>query len=274
MTIENQLKGPTVNLSLQLFVLCLTSSLVAAEVGPLVIVGGGGTPDDVLREFVQIGGGAKAIVAILPQASSRTNRGLDSVEMFTKLQVASAYRVELDDPKNARELINKATAVWFPGGQQGRLYDALNEAGLIEFLQTRHRAGILFGGTSAGAAIMSEVMIPGAPDKPGLVIGNTPIRKGLGLASDLIIDQHFIARGRINRLLGAVLDHQDRVGVGVGESTAIVVRGGTFIVMGKGSVVVIDGRQASLSQGKLGSLQSGTDMALHVLKAGQSFRFK
>ena len=112
------------NLSLRLSVLGVlyfTSSLIAVEAGPLVIVGGGGTPEDVRREFVDMGGGLKAIVAVLPQASNRPDRGLAAVEAFTKLGVSRAYRVDLGDPEKARALINEATVIWFPGGSQARL---------------------------------------------------------------------------------------------------------------------------------------------------------
>ena len=78
----------------------------------------------------------------------------------------------------------------------------------------------------------------------------------------------------MDRLLSAVLDHPDRIGVGIGEATAIIVRNGTFTVMGKGSVTVIDARKATIPKGKSGSLQSGLGVALHVFKAGQTFRFK
>ena len=254
--------------------MCLGHVLMSAEPGTLVIVGGGGTPESVHKHFVELAGGKKARIAVLPQASNRPNRGEASVEVYSKLGAGEVYSVSLDDPKKARTLINKATAIWFPGGSQAQLYESLDEAGLVDFVRARHQAGIPCAGTSAGAAIMSEVMIPNAPKKPGLVAGNTPIIKGLGLVSELIIDQHFVARHRMNRLMSAVLDHPDRIGVGIGEATAIVVHGGRFTVKGKGSVTIIDARKARISKGKPGSLQSGLGIGLHVFKAGQTFRFK
>ena len=254
--------------------LLLSCALNAGEPGPLVIVGGGGTPEVVRKHFVELAGGKKARIAVLPQASSRPNRGEASVEVYSKLGAGEVYSVSLDNPEKARAMIEKATAIWFPGGSQEQLYQELDKAGLVDFVRARHQAGLPCAGTSAGAAIMSEVMIPNAPEKPGLIKGNTPITRGLGLASQLIIDQHFVVRHRMDRLLSAVLDHPDRIGVGIGEATAIVVHGGKFTVMGKGSVVVIDARKARIPKGKPGSLQSGLGVALHVFKAGQTFRFK
>ena len=209
--------------------LLLSYTLNAGEPGALVIVGGGGTPEMVRKHFVELAGGKKARIAVLPQASSRPNRGEASVEVYSKLGAGEVYNVTLDDPKKARVLINKATAIWFPGGSQQQLYQELDKAGLVDFIRGRHRAGVPCAGTSAGAAIMSEVMIPNAPEKPGLIKGNTPITRGLGLAPQLIIDQHFVARHRMDRLMSAVLDHPDRIGVGIGEATAIVVHGGNKV---------------------------------------------
>jgi cyanophycinase len=121
---------------------------------------------------------------------------------------------------------------------------------------------------------MSAVMIPAMPEKPGLRTGNTPTTLGLGLVPGLIIDQHFIARRRMNRLLSAVLDHPEHIGVGIGEATAIIVRGNHFIVMGKNSVIVIGSRTAKRVRSGNGKLQSAAGVKLHVLKAGQEFCFE
>jgi len=238
------------------------------EPGTVIIVGGGKVPESVMNQFVQLAGGKNARIAVLPQASGRSTRGQSSVATFTALG-ADAYIVPLDDLAVARALVEKATGVWFPGGSQAKLYNELRDAKLIDMLRARHQAGLTFGGSSAGAAIMSEVMISRAPKTPGLIVGNTPTVEGLGLTKQLIIDQHFIARGRMSRLLSAVLDHPDRLGVGIDESTAIVVDQGHFTVMGKGSVVIIDAHQAKAPTAKSGDLQSSSGITMHVLKAGQ-----
>ena len=103
---------------------------------------------------------------------------------------------------------------------------------------------------------------------------NTPTTAGLGLAPGLIIDQHFIARRRMNRLLSAVIDHPNHLGVGIGEATAIIVRGKNFTVMGENSVIVIDPRAAKLAKPEKGKLQSAVGLKLNVLKPGQKFLFE
>ena len=254
------------------FLFCFSCAVRAAEPGPLVIVGGGGTPLAVRQHFVKLAGGKAARIAVLPQASAREDRGVSSEKMFSELG-AKVFIVELKNPKAARARLDEATAIWFPGGSQEVLYAALEKAGLVKYIRDRHARGLPIGGTSAGAAVMSAVMIPAMPDNPALRSGNTPTIPGLGLAPGLIIDQHFIVRRRMNRLLSAVIDHPDLLGVGIGETTAIIVRGRRFTVMGENSVIVIDPSEAKQAHPAKGKIQSATGLRLHVLKAGHEFLF-
>ena len=127
-------------------------------------------------------------------------------------------KIDLADLAQAKIQITKATGIWFSGGDQSRLMTALRGAGMTELIQQRHRAGVPIGGTSAGAAVMSKEMIIDAPKVAGLLAGNTPMGTGLGLAPEMIVDQHFVKRGRMSRLLSAVLDHEDLLGVGIDEA--------------------------------------------------------
>ena len=256
-----------------IFLFCFSCAVRAAEPGPLVIVGGGGTPLAVRQHFVKLAGGNDVRIAVLPQASAREDRGESSVKMFSELG-AKVFIVKLENPEAARARLDEATAIWFPGGSQAALYDALKKADLVKYIRDRHADGLPIGGNSAGAAVMSAIMIPRMPEKPGLRAGNTPTTPGLGLAPGLIIDQHFIVRRRMNRLLSAVIDHPEHIGVGIGEATAIIVRGNHFTVMGKNSVVVINSRTAKRVRSGNGKLQSAAGVKLHVLKAGQEFRFE
>ncbi len=242
--------------------------------GALVIVGGGGTPDVVIDKMVALAGGTEANVVILPQASSREDRGQSSVEMFTRRHVKTIDIVETDTSQDAREKIGKANLIWFPGGQQKQLMEALTKADLIDPIIARQKAGCVVGGTSAGAAVMALDMIPSAPEKQALRHDNTPVIPGLGLAPNLIVDQHFVARSRMNRLLSAVVDHPNRVGVGIGERTAVILRNGAFDVLGEGSVVIIDARQSSIAATERGQLQAAKDIQLHLLKSGARFEFE
>jgi cyanophycinase len=148
---------------------------------------------------------------------------------------------------------------------------AIAGTGLDDTIRERHRAGVVVGGTSAGAAVMSAVMITGEADLQSVSAGKTVTADGLGLWPDAIVDQHFLRRQRVNRLIAAVLDHPLLVGVGIDEATAVVVRGPRIDVLGRSAVVVIDARPAHVSSTSNGAVQAATDVRLHVLRAGMSW---
>ena len=115
----------------------------------------------------------------------------------------------------------------------------------------------MIGGTSAGAAVMSKVMITGTGDaKDGKVA--PPLGEGLGLWSGAIVDQHFVKRGRETRLRAAIQAHPELLGVGIDESTFVIVKGNEFEVGGKSTVLVLDAR-------------GGGEMKRTELKAGGKF---
>ena len=139
-------------------------------------------------------------------------------------------------------------------------------------IRQRYASGTTVGGTSAGAAVMSAVMITGDADLQSITAGKTKTAGGFGLLPGAIVDQHFQKRQRMNRLISAVLDHPRLVGIGVDEKTAIIVsEGRRFEVIGDSSVVVIDARRARANPAADGALAAGTGLNLHILKPGMSF---
>jgi cyanophycinase len=203
--------------------LCVTASLAMglagcaasakhAQPGALVIVGGGGTVEPIR-------------VVVLPQASSVEKRGEEAAQMWRDSGAAKSSVVEFGDVAAARAAIAAADLVWIGGGDQSQFMKEAGDAGLLDFLRERHRSGVVFGGTSAGAAVMSPHMLTGNPeDAPEkLAPGSVEIVSGLGLFPGAIVDQHFVVRRRNNRLLSAVLTHPDHVGFGIDERTALIV---------------------------------------------------
>jgi cyanophycinase len=207
--------------------------------GTLFICGGGKIPEDALGYFVELAGGPKAHLVIVTTASETA----DTAEVESRLEFWRRQKIaELtvlhtrdrhiaDDP-NFSAPLDTATGVWFIGGHQQRVTDA--------YLGTRtekaikgvlHRGGVV-GGTSAGAAIMSQLMIAGGtPDHPELGFG-------LGFLPGTLVDQHFLKRKREKRLLHALGEYPKLVGVGVDENTALIVHGRKFTVRGESGVVV------------------------------------
>ena len=259
--------------------LCLTSSgtTLASDAprGHLLIIGGNGTTPSIVTRAVESAGGAAGRVVIFPQASELPETGDNAVKMWTEAGIGRADVADVRKPAEAIALVQRATFVWFPGGDQTRLMKAFDGTGIPDAIRARYVAGALVGGTSAGAAVMSRVMITGdAFDLQSITAAKTDTKPGLGLFPEAIVDQHFLKRQRMNRLISAVLDHPDLVGIGIDEATALFVTDRRFEVLGKSSVVVIDARRATVDKTPADQLATGRNLTLSVLKEGQTFRIK
>jgi cyanophycinase len=256
--------------------------------GTLIIVGGGDRDEALMHRFVELAGGrGHARVALLPMASEdAAEAGAELKEEFTGYGVdAFVYLVNHDqanDPARFRQL-DSATGIWFGGGDQLHLTDALGGTASLRAIQARYQAGAVLGGTSAGAAIMSDSMITGNQSPPGDTTGyygdefpaiaphRIQVIPGLGFLHGAVVDQHFIKRERHNRLLSAVLERPGLVGVGIDESTAIeVAPDGHWTVLGLSDVIVYDARQARISR-HTGDLFGATDLRMHILPPGSTY---
>jgi cyanophycinase len=121
--------------------------------------------------------------------------------------------------------------------------DVLADPELLAAVRARFAAGVVFGGTSAGAAVMSARMITGEGDFTVIDGDAVEVRPGLGFVGGVIVDQHFVRRQRQNRLFGLVLKHPQERGVGIDEDTALLVTDGRHAeVVGRGPVVVVDAK--------------------------------
>jgi cyanophycinase len=239
---------------------------LAPSRGAIVAVGGGGTTDVIVRRTLDLAGGRNAVVAVLPQSSAVANAGDSSVKMWLDAGAKSARKLDFEDP-GAKDALEGATLIWIPGGDQNRFMKAIAGTGLDELIRARNRAGTVVGGTSAGAAVLSEMMITGEADLQSLTSGKTVLAKGLGLWADGIFDQHFLARQRTNRLLSAVLDHPTLLGVGIDEATAVIVHDGHLEVLGRSAVVVFDARRAKVEKTEAGQ-RVATGLGTSVLRDG------
>ncbi len=214
------------------------------EAGVLIVAGGGSIPADLRPRALDLAGGKNARVLIVPWASQREDAGPGTVATW---QEAGATDVTVipDDAGKARKAIEESDLIWLVGGSQVRLMEAFRQRELIEAVRTSHGQGTVIAGTSAGAAVMSRYMITGNAELKSLVADSTELVEGLGLWQGVIVDQHFLARQRWARLFTAVASHPDQIGVGIDERTAVIVDpDGSWQVMGRGPVVVIDGRKS------------------------------
>ena len=212
--------------------LCLGGEPSSPVPGSLVIVGGGKLPDGVRDEFVKRAGGAgKARLVVVPTASEDAEKPEEAesyLAAWRKYQPAALTLVHKPDAEGLKPL-TEATGVWLSGGDQSRLTAAYKgqpvEAELLALLK---RGGVI-GGTSAGAAVMSDPMITGG--NPVATTG-----PGFGFLPGVLVDQHFTQRKRLPRLQGVLEQSPGVVGLGIDESTAIVVSGRDVRIVGEGTV--------------------------------------
>jgi cyanophycinase len=231
--------------------------------GSLVIVGGGILPESVRDRFLELAGGKKsAKLVVIPTASALADRtqNYKSYAYWRAQGVGSVSMLNTLDPKKANDPLfvkplTEATAAWLGGGDQTRLAGAYHGTAVERELRRLLDRGGVVGGTSAGASVMSSIMITGG--NPQARIGT-----GFGLLPDVVIDQHFENRRRQDRLLGVLALYPRCLGLGIDEQTAVVVHGHTFTVVGMANVVVClppgEGVPASVQQvlrpGEVGDL--------------------
>jgi cyanophycinase len=209
---------------------------VGASTGTLVIVGGGVLPDSIRARFLELAGGKKARLVVIPTASGRADRLMRSFRYWKTQRVASLVMLDASDRARANnprfvKPLREATGVWIGGGDQSRLTDIYRGTAVERELQKLLARGGVIGGTSAGASVMSSVMI----------LGGNPLPKvgtGFGLFPGVVIDQHFHNRKRLERLLNVLAIHPECLGIGIDEQTAVVVRGRTITVLGNANVRV------------------------------------
>ncbi|HEX5577141.1 MAG TPA: cyanophycinase [Gemmatimonadaceae bacterium] len=260
----------------------------AASRGNLVIVGGGPIPEAITRRFVDLAGGrGKARIAVLPMASSVASTGPDKVAELRALG-ADAFVLNVKRPDaDADSVVNaleSASGIWFSGGDQSRIMTALGGTRAAAAIRGRYLGGAVIGGTSAGAAVMSATMITGderriGGDRPPsdssqayitIDRDNIVTTAGFGLIGGAIIDQHFVRRKRQNRLVSLVLENPAQLGVGIDESTAILVRpDGRWEVAGASVAVIFDARGGRVTP--KGTTLGAAEVRMHVLPSGSVF---
>jgi cyanophycinase len=256
--------------------------------GHLLIVGGGTQPTELVAHFVELAGGpGRARIAVLPMASGSPESGPDKAGQLRALGadvfVLDVTRAQAAGDSAAR-LLDDATGVWFTGGDQSRLTAAILGTPVLDAVRARWRAGAVVGGTSAGAAVMSDSMLTGAQfragedtagfhgdEYPRVARGSIPLAPAFGFVRGALVDQHFLRRERHNRLLSVVLERPWLLGVGIDEGTALRVHpDGRWTVLGASAAVVYDARRARVTPPGAPAL-GAAEVRMHLLPAGSTF---
>lgn len=205
--------------------------------GSLVICGGGRIPEEVKTRFIDLAGGRSARIVVIPTANGNADKLDDNAALAPWKQLGVAWvrllhtrsRDRANDPSFWQPLV-EATGVWLTGGKQHRLTEAY--VGTEVELQLKElllRGGVI-GGSSAGAAAMTRVMIAGGRDE-------ATEGQGFDLLPGSVVDQHFMKRNRIARMLNILTRHPDLLGFGIDERTALVVEGQHLSVIGDSYVL-------------------------------------
>ena len=253
--------------------------------GKLFIIGGGSRPDFLVDRMIKEAGlKSGETVAIFPHASEEQ----DSSFYYAKQQFEKRNLKALDcafkkDEKlspSKLDSLKTAKLIYIGGGDQVRFMEIINSNPEVKnLLKSAYQNGKMIAGTSAGAAVMSEVMITGNQLKykdyentfDNIEIKNVETKQGLGYIKTAVIDQHFVVRSRYNRLLSLIIENPTYKGIGIDEGTAILVKNGAAEVVGRAQVIVFKNPKQSkkLNGDKLGAQGITLDIYLN----GEKFKF-
>ncbi len=257
-----------------------TPATIGPEKGSLVIVGGGTVGPEIWTKFVELAGGAaNANIIIIPTAdedSSIAKGASVERDALQKLGVQQITFLHTRDTKMADSeafaaAIKKATGIWFRGGRQWKLADAyLNTRAQKAFNEVLNNGGVI-GGTSAGATIQGSFMVRGDTKGNTLMIGDHT--EGLDFIHKVAIDQHHLKRNRVFDMVDVIKKYPDLLGIGLDESTAIVVQKDRFEVIGASYVCIYDIDQINGKPKNPGSPNSPTG-PFYFLSKGQKFDLK
>ncbi len=251
--------------------------------GSLFIIGGGSRPESMVNIIASESGlDAGGYAVILPMSSEEP----DSAIYFTKGQFAQLGFTRVfglqfqkgEKPNKAKtDSIRNARLVYISGGDQSRFMGVVAGTDIERAIHDAYDSGAMVAGTSAGAAVMSKVMITGNelkhPDYSAtfenIEADNIETSTGLGMLQNAIIDQHFVKRSRHNRLISAVIEFPDMICIGIDESTAILVKGNVAEVVGKAQVLVFTNplKSKEVKDGRLGA----RGLKLDVYLPGDTF---
>ncbi|MEQ9592156.1 MAG: cyanophycinase [Cyclobacteriaceae bacterium] len=237
----------------------------------------------ILSHVLQESKGKDSKVVVIPTASRIPEEvGQNYIDAFGKLgcknvTVLNIKRKEQSSNKETIKHISTADCIMFSGGNQARIRGKIAGTEMHRILLDRFiNEPIVVAGTSAGAMAMAEEMIAGGSSSEALLKGAVRMRKGLSLIPKLIIDTHFVRRGRFGRLAEALAMHPDLIGVGLAEDTGLIIKNcNEFRVIGSGMVIVMDPSNLthnSYQQLKVGTPMSMSNLTTHFLANGDKFR--
>jgi cyanophycinase len=229
--------------------------------------------------------GLSSKIEIIPTASKIPNQvgpeyakafqylGAENVEV---LNIEKREEALSDDSYNR---IKNADVIFFTGGDQLRLTSIIGGTPMHDLiLQKYQEEEFIYVGTSAGAASASKSMIYQGSSHEALLKGEIKVTSGFGLIDHVVVDTHFVQRGRIGRLFQAVVGNPKTLGIGLGEDTGLLItEGNSMEALGSGLVILVDGRNISdtnITDVNIGDPISIKNLVVHVLSKGDNYLLK
>ncbi|WP_266205102.1 cyanophycinase [Pontibacter kalidii] len=238
--------------------------------------------EEILKFLVQELKGSNPTIAVIPTASDIPQEvGREYTRIFKELGINNVEVLDIRNREDARdphhcEVIEKASAIYFTGGDQLRLTSILGGTRVLQLMKERFTYDdILIAGTSAGAMALSTPMIYEADTKGGFLKGDVRITTGLEFLKNVAIDTHFIERGRLVRMAQCIVTNPGCIGIGLEEDTAAYITEGRELeVVGSGLITIVDGmRLAKTNIYEIGTGEpfSAHNLCVHLLSPGEQY---
>jgi len=216
------------------------------ENGSLIIIGGGTTTPEIWSKFTELAGGVDKACIVVITAAGGDSAAFDTAsvrKVKTQTKIKNVTLLHTNDLKEANSekfvaSLRKATGVFFVGGRQWRIADSyLNTLTHKAFFEVLERGGVI-AGSSAGATIQGSFLWRGDTKGAQILIGDHT--QGLGFLRNSVIDQHLLTRNRMFDLVNFIKISPKLIGIGLDESTAILVQKDILTVLGKSYVAIYD----------------------------------
>lgn len=238
--------------------------------GALVAIGGAEDKTsraDILRRVVSLADGVTPVVGVITTASSVPDEVFSGYsEVFTGIGAADVLDIRIRDRQDSAseafvDMIRRSDVIFISGGDQMRLTNILGASAALDMIRARRREGAVIAGTSAGAACQSQTMVYGGPADDSLRKGAVKMTAGFGLVEGVVMDTHFLERGRFSRLMEVGATNPEYLGVGLGENAAVLFDNGIIRAFGPGHVILID--SSRITGSNVFDLEDGEAVSVH-----------
>ncbi|RDC69749.1 cyanophycinase [Rhodovulum sp. 12E13] len=248
----------------------MNTSIRPVPRGKLVAIGGAEdktTQADILKRVLGFSDAAAPIVSVITTASSIPDEVFAEYQaVFKRLGASEVLDVRIRERADTRdpemiEMLARSDVIFISGGDQMRLTSIFGGSPALEMIRKRHTEGAVIAGTSAGAACQSTTMVYGGDATDALRKGVVKMAAGFGLIAGVIVDTHFLERGRFSRLMEVGATNPEYLGVGLGEDAAVLFDGDRLYAFGPGHVILVD--STAMTGSNVFDLSDGEVMSVH-----------